>query len=310
MHQPPSSIRTLADYREFQRQMSALLFRPLTSTDAMQRKGIDGTPVRQIVESFVKPNDRLDSFERLEIYNRQYWFRALDCLIEDHPGLHALIGAKKFHALSVAYLVEKPSVSWTLRNLDSRLAAFMEANPQFTAPKNDMSRDMALFERAQTLAFDEARQPALSGDDLLGSDVSELRLGLQPHISLLELNYEVDEFSIAVKQNEQSMRSGASNALNEGPQHAKVKRIKAPAKKHIWLVVHRFKNSVYFKRLDREAFLILGAIRDGLTVASAIELALTEADPAVDWAGKIKKWFENWASLGWFCRAKKQTPTR
>ena len=36
--------------------------------------------MRAAASEFIKPNDRLSSFERLEIYNRQYWFRLLDCL--------------------------------------------------------------------------------------------------------------------------------------------------------------------------------------------------------------------------------------
>ena len=39
-----------------------------------------------IAAAFIKPNDRLSSFERLEIYNCQYWFRVLDCLYDDYPG--------------------------------------------------------------------------------------------------------------------------------------------------------------------------------------------------------------------------------
>src|ERR1022692_3285935 len=99
----PSSIRTLADYKQFQRVMGDALFRPLTPLDGMQKKWMDGRPMREIAESFVKPNDRCTSFERLEVYNRQYWFRVLDCLHDDFPGLRALLGQKKFSALNEAY---------------------------------------------------------------------------------------------------------------------------------------------------------------------------------------------------------------
>lgn len=282
--------------------MCSVLFRPLTTTDEMQHQWSDGTSVSEFVESFVKPNDRLTSFERLEIYNRQYWFRALDSMSEDFPGLCALLGQKKFHALSVAYLTEHQSASWTLRNLGSRLPQFIEDNPQLTKPKTAMAQDMTRFEWAQILAFDEARLAPLEGDGLLGSDAAIMRLGLQPYLSLLELHYEVDEFALALKKNEQSMRSGASNALNEASKPVASKRVKAPNKRKIWLVVHRFHNSVYYKRLEREGFLMLGALRDGLSVAAAVEHALADANAEEDWASKIKMWFENWASLGWFCR--------
>ena len=50
-------------------------------------KSEDGRNLRAEAAEFIKPNSRLSSFERLEIYNRQYWFRLLDCLYDDYPGL-------------------------------------------------------------------------------------------------------------------------------------------------------------------------------------------------------------------------------
>ena len=58
--------------------MARAVMRPLGRGDAMQKKWGDGRPTKKIAESFVKPNNRLTSFERLEIYNRQYWFRIRD----------------------------------------------------------------------------------------------------------------------------------------------------------------------------------------------------------------------------------------
>ena len=58
----------------------------------MQKRWIDGRPMEEAAADFIKPNDRLSSFERLEIYNRQYWFRVLDCLWDDYPGLRAVLG--------------------------------------------------------------------------------------------------------------------------------------------------------------------------------------------------------------------------
>ena len=91
----------------------------------MQATAADGRPMTAVAESFIAPNSRLTAFERLEIYNRQYWFRVLGSLAEDFPGLRAVVGGRRFEALSIAYLKEHPSRSFTLRNLGfeaSRLA--------------------------------------------------------------------------------------------------------------------------------------------------------------------------------------------
>ena len=75
---------------QLQRTMARAVMQPLTSSERMQRRAPDGGPMKRYASRFIKPNDRLTSFERLEIYNRQYWFRVLSALSEDFPGLHAV----------------------------------------------------------------------------------------------------------------------------------------------------------------------------------------------------------------------------
>ena len=57
--------------------------------ERMRSVAPDGRPMRTVAGEFIKPNDRLTSFERLEIYNRQYWFRLLSSFAEDFPGFRA-----------------------------------------------------------------------------------------------------------------------------------------------------------------------------------------------------------------------------
>ena len=104
-----------------QRTMARAVMQPLTASERMQQTAPDGKSMRAYASRFIKPNDRLTSFERLEIYNRQYWFRLLSSMIEDFPGLRAVLGDKRFEAMSKAYLVDCPSRSFTLRNLGARL---------------------------------------------------------------------------------------------------------------------------------------------------------------------------------------------
>ena len=85
--------------------MANAIFRPLTPAWRMQTRLPDETNMGAVACEFIKPNDRLSSFERLEIYNRQYWFRLLDCLYEDYPGLLAVLGEKRFLKCVQAYLV-------------------------------------------------------------------------------------------------------------------------------------------------------------------------------------------------------------
>jgi hypothetical protein len=284
--------------------MLAAIRRPLIEDESMQPEWTDGRATREVAETFIKPNERLSSFHRLEIYNQQYWWRLLSNIQDDQVGLRAMLGEEKFGVLATAYLESFPSRSWSLRDLSSRLADFIVANPKWTAPRTIAARDLARFEWAQTVAFDAAQRPRVDGDELLGSQADTLRLELQPYLSLLDLDYAVDEYTVAVKKNNQSLRNDASNAFEAPTEHKSVKRGAIPKKKRIWLAVHRMDNTVYFKRLEHEAFLMLTALREGQTLATAIESALAEANPEKDWISIIRGWFQTWAALGWFCKRK------
>jgi hypothetical protein len=90
---------------QLQRTMARAVMQPLTSSERMQRRAPDGGPMKRYASRFIKPNDRLTSFERLEIYNRQYWFRVLSALSEDFPGLRAVLGERRFDTMAKAYLI-------------------------------------------------------------------------------------------------------------------------------------------------------------------------------------------------------------
>ena len=102
----------MSNLQELQRRVAALVMQPLTSEDGMRRRTREGRSVNEEAEALIKPNRVLSSFERLEIYNRQYWFRVLSCFAEDFPGLRAIVGTRKFEGLMRAYLTHLNCVAW------------------------------------------------------------------------------------------------------------------------------------------------------------------------------------------------------
>jgi len=302
------NVGSRAELKELQRLMASAIFRPLNSRDGMQTRWTDGRPTSAVASQFIKPNDRLSSFERLEIYNRVYWFRVLDCLYDDYPGLCAIVGERKFFKLATAYLAKYPSASFTLRNLGQRLEKFLREEPRWVVPNEELALDMARFEWAQVVAFDDAAQPKITTDDVLDAAPSRLRLGLQPYLSLLELNHAVDKFLLAVKKREGAvLRDEASNTFEAMPQATRRKRpVRRPKRERVHLVVHRYDNMLYYKRLEPEAFAILQGLQKGRTVEKACVAALAKTDRTdMDWTRQIQEWFHDWSALGWFCRPKK-----
>jgi hypothetical protein len=292
----PKALRSDADLRALQRWMTQALVQPLTADDDLQPRWRDGRPMAEVAAEYLKPNDRLTAFERLQIYSRSYWFRLIDCVYDDAPGLRALLGEEKFSALVRAYLARYPSRSFTLRNLCARLAQFIREEPRLTAPQTALAHTIARFEWAQTVAFDGEMRPVLTPDDLADAPPAKLKLALQPYLSLIDAQWPVDDYVLAVKKRD-ALRSEASNAIDRAPSAASRKKVSKPRRERCFIVVHRYNERLYYKRVEAAGFKMLTAIAAGRTLPQAV----SAAGPRVK-AEQVREWFSTWMELGWFCR--------
>ena len=287
-----------------QRAVARAVMQPLTRSERMRRTAPGGGRMSAYAARYIKPNDRLTSFERLEIYNRQYWFRVLDSMAQDFPGLRAILGQRRFDGMCRAYLAECPSRSFTLRNLGARLETWLRRNPQWIRGKQSLALDMVRLEWADIEAFDGEAEPALHPEDLSGSSAPTLRLRVQPYVQLLALQYPVDDLAFEVRHHDDT--DFTSNVLTENRKSVKIQTIAALEPKQIFLVVHRIDLSVYFRRIEREEFLLLSVLRRGKTIARAIDLAFQRSSISeFDRGGYVRNCFQTWATLGWFCRPQK-----
>lgn len=282
-----------------QREMAAAIMLPLTPAEEMRSQSSDGRSVQAIAESIIAPNSRLSSFERLEIYNRQYWFRVLSSLAEDFPALRAVVGEQRFDAISVAYLTAHPSRSFSLRNLGSRLPQWLSENPAAAGRRHRLAVDVARIEWAFVESFDNPESVPL---DLaaIAALTSESRLFLQPHLQLMALNYPADDLVLSLHERQKRQPTEAG----QRPEAASAAAVKIPGlrRKPIWLASHRVDLSVYYRRLEREEFQMLAAIREGKPLGEALEAGFVASSIAAQRRpARVQKWFADWAELGWLC---------
>ena len=237
----------------------------------------DGTRrnMERVAARLIKPNDRLSSLERFEIYRQSYWCRLIDSLRDDFQGLCAILGDAAFDRMARAYLADCPSRSFTLRDLGSGLARWLTKHKKYAGWQFALALDIVRLEWAHVVAFDGPEEKALSAEDLSAFS-PDMRLGLQPYVSLLELRYPVDEL-----------------------RRAKKRRVKA---EKIFVAVHRVDLQVYYRRLQLEEFRLLAALRDGHSVRRAIEKSAVSGE---DGARLLEKWFAAWAQFGWLTAKRK-----
>ena len=275
-----------------QREVAHALGRPLGRQDRMRRE------CTQIAEAYIRPNDRLTSFERLQIYGQQYWWRLCGAFTEDFRGLHAILGQRRFDRLATAYLSAFGSRSWNLRDLGQHLEGFMASHPELTAPRTALAFDMVRVEWANVVAFDGPEKACLDPGKLAGLSPRRIRMGLQPYITLLELRHPVDHLLKKLKD------ANLDSPTGTAPRRPRLSRKVTAAAAHpslIHLVVHRLDWSVYYKRIDAEAFRLLSILQSGETLEGACSSLLSECNASNRLAGKIQAWFADWMRFGWLC---------
>ena len=290
-----------------QRTMAKAVMNPLTPSEHMSNRAPNGEPMAKHAAKFIKPNDRLTSFERLEIYNRQYWWRLMSSLAEDFPGLQAVLGNRRFEVLCKAYVAARPSRSFTLRNLGRDLEPWLRRNPLWAGSKQAIALDMVRLEWADIEAFDGAACKPLKPADIAKSAGGNLRLALQPYLHLLQLHYPVDSLVLEIKKFNNDTEF-LSNAFRERRKRKRVSAVAGLKPKTIFLAVHRVDYSVYFRRLTAEEYGLLVAIRNGKTLGQAIDATFSKRSKT--FAGDLEQvtaWFQNWSNLGWFYAAPRKS---
>jgi hypothetical protein len=295
----PIAVEEPMSLQQLQRQMAQAIMMPLTPDEDMRPHAADGRAMTAVAASFIAPNSQLTPFERLEIYNRQYWFRVLDALAEDFRALRAVVGSRAFEQISIAYLGEHPSRSFSLRNLGSRLTEWLADHPEYAGRRQRLALDVVRIEWAFVEAFDNAERAPLALDQIATLDGSS-RLGLQPHLRLLALDYAADELVLALHRQQKRGTTEAGVKHDEGPEPpARLPRL---SRRPTWVAAHRIENAVYYRRLEREEFLTLTLLRSGLALGEALETGLRDsAKPESRRPALVRAWFGHWAELGWIC---------
>jgi hypothetical protein len=146
------------------------------------------------IEGWLRGDDRLSAIERLDVYANMYFFRLLDCLAEDFPAIHAVVGHERFHALVADYLTIHPSEHPSVRMLGRALGDFLETHP--LSGEVSYLPDLVRFEWHLLGAFDAADAEPLAAEclqQLVPGDWPALRFVLTPSLRILEARAPVQE---------------------------------------------------------------------------------------------------------------------
>jgi len=158
---------------------------------------------------------------------------------------------------------------------------------------------MVRLEWAHVVAFDGPAEKVLGPEDLLEL-TPQMTFRLQPYVTLLALEYPVDDLHLRVSELAEG-RGGASNAVMRTRERRAVTRLSLK-REPVFLAVHRMDDSVYFRRMNADEFGLLDALRGGRPLGEAIDSVFAASDlPLEELRGRLEEWFRGWAEYGWFC---------
>jgi hypothetical protein len=233
-----------------------------------------------LAREHISGNERLSPVEQLEIYREQFWLRHTSSLVEDFPGLCGILGQDEWEKLVESYLRAVAPVSYTLRDLGSRLPEIIEQATWLS--HQALCLDMARLELAYLEVFDAADTPPL-GPERLGS-IPEERLGdarlvVAPSVRLLSLGFPVADLRRRLRY-----ESGEPVAIPE------------PSARR--LVVYRRELRLWDMPLSPVAFAFLAALSTGRPLAAAAELAAATPEAEAELGSGIGSWLREWTAKG------------
>jgi hypothetical protein len=245
------------------------------------------------IETVVTRSRALTALERLDIYNRAYFARLIECLREEFPVLLHALGDEAFDQFAVGYLQKYPSRSYTLNDLGTHFPRYLaESRPQEALDDGSEMAwsqfviDLATLELTFNQVFDGAGvegQALLQADDLQRIPPErwpDARLVPVCCLRLLRLDYPVHKYFSAVRK-KQNPRL---------PKHART---------HLAVTRRQFVVRRY--ELSRVQWVLLQALVAGKAVGEAIRLTAETSGPGLSrLADRLHQWFANWTAEGFF----------
>lgn len=280
--------------RDFQRVMFRAVTRPLAD-DASNPVWDDGREADAVLSVFVKGDGDRGALERVQTYNRMYWYRTLDSLAEDFPGVRAILG-ERFFPEAEAYLENHPSTSFTLRHLGRRFPAWLLSKG---ARRGDSAMraaaDCAAVEWALCHAFEAADgvAPVPTG----GRDPSAWRFAVCPHVTLIRSAYAIPEFLDTISRTDSAGDSEANAAHLPGEASADESGARMPRRAATCVVVYRSPDFVLrAERMAPAPFRFLSMLASGESLGRALDrMAESGRVPS---PGKVRGWFHAWSAKG------------
>jgi hypothetical protein len=270
-----------AELQDFQRWFARAASRPLLPGNATRPGGVDGPSLRREADARLRSLGGMSGLERLEVYNRQYWFRLITCMQDEFPCCLHVIGLDAFNSRVIRYLDAVPPTSPYLADMDTDFSGFLRR--RFRMAKDGKKREQVLeaaaYDKAFSRAFDGAPAPGVASRAITAAT----KWTLAAHVTPLWLHWDFAAYRVLCREDE-----------------ALTGRFPLRRRAH-GVCLHRHGDTLYEKPLAHAEFLLLRALEKPRTLDQVFRAAGkgATARDLITMERNVAAWFRDWTELGW-----------
>jgi hypothetical protein len=279
---------------------------PLPEIYATNPLAVSLPNLRAEADARLKEKGAFTGFDRLGVYNQQYWFRLITIMQDEYPCTVHLLGLRSFNGWAVQYLLAYPPVSPYLAELDLHFPDFMvkhyspehsKATLDLEAMKPEQAMPVVLeaiaYDRAFSKGFDAPAGITIAEAGLSDpSEIMTLAICLAPHVSPLTMSYDF----------------AAYRELCLSDESLEAVFVLHPAESHV--VIYRDRElSMQIKAVSKVALKVLTEFRATSLLADVFARLDGMFSPAeqLELEAGLTTWFQFWVAEGWLVLDAKAT---
>lgn len=234
------------------------------------------------LEQTVLPSDELTSLDRISIYANMYFWRLNEVMSNEYPTVSHILGEDLFNKAVKDYVTHHPSTYYNLNKLSNKFPLYLLTEAK-DIPHQKFVTAVATVERAMEDVFDERhveRIPMETLQRIPDEKWADIRLQFNPALRFLELDYPVNAYMTAVREN---------------------RHMDIPQPEKTFVAVYRCNYKIWRDDLDQDCYLLLSRLKDGETLGAALEACALLPDVDLDkLTVNLGEWFKEWTAEEFF----------
>jgi hypothetical protein len=250
--------------------------------------GSDDYFVAEQAGKYIVPSPTLNPYQRIQIYNQQYWWRLLKSMHENFPFAVRLFGYNAFNEeIAIPYLLKYPPNHWSLLLLGEKLPKWISED--YHAPDRPLVLNAVILDLAYTDCFVAEQKKPLNLENV-GENPEDLlsqTFYLQPHIHLFKWEYDLMAFrQIFLKEEVEYWLE------NDFPPLTKEKT-------QFFILYRTLGNQMAWKELSEAEFTLLEILKKGSSLEAACDFLESQEALYEQTAQNLQNWLKEWTLRQW-----------